>query len=229
MDKQHITDIFFDLDNTLWDFDRNSALTFARIWEQERILIDLDDFMREYGPINRAFWKLYRDGRITKDELRYHRLRSVFNTLDYPVTDALIHSISEAYIAILSSFGHLLPNARGILDYLRPRYRLHIITNGFREVQGRKMQSAGITGYFSVVVDSEMAGAKKPNRRIFDLAVVKAGTRPENSVMIGDDLEADILGAGAVGLHTLHYDPGQGHLHDFCPRIGDLDEIKRHL
>ena len=226
MFSEIVTDIFFDLDHTLWDFEKNSALTFEKIWAENTIGVDLSDFLQVYVPSNLAFWKLYREEKISKSELRYQRLKTVFDELGYSISDRAIDLLAVEYIAHLSSFNHLFPNTIEILDYLKLKYKLHIITNGFQEIQEKKMRNSGIYGYFNEVVYSEMAGVKKPNPLIFEMALKKAEVAPERSVMIGDNLEADILGAKAVGLHVLHFNAHNEPRHDFCHMIHDLSEIK---
>ncbi len=229
MFKNIVTDVFFDLDHTLWDFEKNSALTFNKILSENNIEVDLADFLKVYVPQNLAFWKLYREEKITKEALRYQRLKSVFDILNMVVSDAMIERLSQQYIQYLSSFNHLFPNTFEILDYLKPTYKLHIITNGFQEVQDTKMRNANIDGYFQHIVNSEMAGVKKPNPLIFELGLNMAKVAPENALMIGDSLEADIAGAKAVGLHTLHFNAHNEEQHNFCPIIHDLIEIKNYL
>lgn len=229
MYKETVTDVFFDLDHTLWDFEKNSALTFKKILVEHEIDIPLERFLEVYVPANFAFWKLYREEKITKTELRYQRLKTVFDTLEYGISDATIDSLSEEYINHLSSFNHLFPHATDILDYLRPNYKLHIITNGFQEIQEKKLRKSGIHGYFDQVIDSEMAGVKKPNPIIFEMALDKAKTKATNSLMIGDSLEADILGAQASGLGALHFCALGEDSHEHCPIITDLREIKNYL
>jgi putative hydrolase of the HAD superfamily len=226
MFENKITDVFFDLDHTLWDFDKNSAFTFQKIFGEQKIAIDVDVFLKVYMPANLRFWKMYREEKITKSELRYQRLKSVFDTLGHNVSDDLIHLLSEEYINHLSSFNTLFPNTVEVLEYLRPKYKLHIITNGFQEVQERKLRNSGIHSFFNQIIDSEMAGVKKPNPIIFNLALEKAGTLPEKSLMIGDSLEADIIGAKAVGFHTLHFNAHKEEMHNEAPIIYDLQEIK---
>lgn len=229
MYKNRVTDVFFDLDHTLWDFEKNSALTFKKIFVNHDIDISLDSFLEVYVPANFAFWKLYREEKITKTQLRYQRLRTVFDTLDYDISDATIHQLSIAYINQLSSFNHLFPHTTSILDYLKPNYKLHIITNGFQEIQEKKLRKSGIYKYFNQVIDSEMAGVKKPNPIIFEMALDKAKTSPATSIMIGDSLEADILGAQASGLNALHFCTLGEAPHEYCPIITDLREIKKYL
>ncbi len=224
-----ITDVFFDLDHTLWDFEKNSALTFEKILGEHRIHLELSKFLEVYVPANLVFWKLYREEKITKEALRYQRLKSVFDKLDYQVSDDIIHSLSEEYINHLSSYNNLFPFTLEILEYLKPNYRLHIITNGFHEIQEKKLKNSGIFSFFQEVINSEMAGVKKPNPIIFELALEKAKTVPLKSLMIGDSLEADILGAQGVGFQVLHFNAHNEPEHDHCPMIRDLREIKRYL
>jgi putative hydrolase of the HAD superfamily len=229
MFKGRITDVFFDLDHTLWDFERNSALTFQLIFQEHNLQVDLEQFLGHYVPINFSFWKLYREEKVGKQELRYQRLKQSFDAIGLSVADDIINSLSEDYIQHLSSFKHVLPGTFEILEYLKNDYRLHIITNGFSETQEKKMQNANIRWYFEVVVNSEMAGVKKPNPKIFHLALEKAKVEPEKALMIGDNLEADILGAQKVGLSAIHLNSNREQHHQFSQIIHDLNEIKNFL
>lgn len=227
--KEQVTDVFFDLDHTLWDFETNSRLTFERIFRTHGIDVVLEDFLEIYVPLNLAFWKMYRENRINKADLRYQRLKQAFDALSYSVTDLTINRLSEDYIRYLSSHNHLISHAVDILNYLQPRYALHIITNGFEEIQEKKLKNGGIRHYFNQIVNSEMAGVKKPNPAIFKLALTRAGVSAENSLMIGDNIEADVLGAKAVGFHALHFNTHNDAPHDHCIMIHDLIEIKSYL
>ncbi|MGB5668496.1 MAG: YjjG family noncanonical pyrimidine nucleotidase [Maribacter sp.] len=229
MFRNKVSDVFFDLDHTLWDFEKNSALTFEKILNEHNVGVDIPDFLEVYIPINLAFWKLYREERITKSELRYQRLKTVFDELKHTVSDATINQLAVDYIKYLSSYNHLLPNTIEILDYLKPKYKLHIITNGFQEIQEKKMVNANIREYFDQIINSEMAGVKKPNPIIFELALSSANTTSDTSIMIGDSLEADILGAKAVGLHAIHFNAHNDPQHEVCDMIHDLSEIKSFL
>ena len=224
-----VTDIFFDLDHTLWDFEKNSALTFEKILPENNVRVDVVDFLKVYVPSNLAFWKLFREEKITKEALRYQRLKSVFDALGFEVGDQMIYRLADQYILHLSSFNHLFPGAIEILEYLKPKYKLHIITNGFQEVQDKKLRNSKIDTFFEHIINSEMAGVKKPNPIIFQLALGNAKVNAEKALMIGDNLEADILGAQAVGYRTLHFNAHYEPRHDFCPMIHDLIEIKTFL
>jgi len=223
---EDLTDIFFDLDHTLWDFETNSALTFEKILARNRVRVELDTFLDIYSPINFEMWKCYREQKIGQEELRYQRLKRTFDALDMDVADVLIHRLSQEYIEQLPKHAHLLPNALEVLDYLKPKYNLHIITNGFQEVQSRKLKGSGIDRYFDILINSEMAGAKKPDPRIFRLALEMAKADPGRSLMVGDNLQADILGAKQLGMQTIHFNSNGEAGHDFCKIIHDLIEIK---
>jgi len=229
MHRQNISDIFFDLDHTLWDFEKNSALTFHKIFTEVEIDVNLPEFLEVYVPVNLAFWKLYREDKIKKPELRYQRLKTTFDAIQYDIKDEVINILSTEYITNLAAFNNLLPNTVEILNYLKPKYRLHIITNGFEEVQTRKLVNSNISEYFDQVINSEMAGVKKPNPEIFELALKKANTAADKSLMVGDNIEADILGAKAVGFHALHFNAHNDPKHEHCVMIDDLREIKNYL
>ena len=132
-----LTDIFFDLDHTLWDFQKNSALTFDYLLKKYNLKIDLKSFLKIYMPINFSYWKLYRDEKITKEFLRYNRLKSTFDKLNLLVKDEIIDQISEDYVLSLPDNNFLIKDGIFILDYLKDKYKLHIITNGFTEVQNK--------------------------------------------------------------------------------------------
>lgn len=229
MYKELVTDVFFDLDHTLWDFEKNSALTFTKILEDNKIGVKVEDFLTAYVPINHQYWKLFREEKISKADLRFQRLQTTFNSINYKATDAEINLLAAEYINYLSSYNHLFPYAIEILQHLKPNYKLHIITNGFQEVQNKKIKNAKLHTFFDVIIDSEMAGVKKPDPYIFELALQKANAKPEQSLMIGDSLEADILGAKSVGLHALHFNAHQEPLHNHCSIINSLNEIKMYL
>ena len=229
MNKDRLTDIFFDLDHTLWDFEKNSALTFSKIFRKHNLDINLDDFLQVYIPTNLNYWKLYREEKIKKSELRYQRLKTTFDAIGVPIQDSTIDKLAVSYIEYLSSFNHPVPHTTSILEYLESKYRLHIITNGFQEIQEKKLRNSNIYHFFDQIIDSEMAGVKKPNPLIFNLALERAGVMAKNAVMIGDSLEADVLGARAVGLQTIHFNVHNEPDHEHGEMIQDLREIKSYL
>lgn len=227
--KFNVTDIFFDLDHTLWDFEKNSALTFQKILKLNKVDVSFDAFIEAYVPINFEYWRMYREERITKEALRYQRLAKTFSTINYIASDTLIHQLAEDYITYLSTYNHLFEHTISILETLSKNYTLHIITNGFHEVQRKKMRNAKIFDYFTHIIDSESVGVKKPNPNIFNHALKLANVLPENALMIGDSLEADIIGALDLGIHAIHVDFDNKHDHNRCPIVHNLPEILDYL
>ncbi|MCF1420108.1 YjjG family noncanonical pyrimidine nucleotidase [Mangrovimonas futianensis] len=224
-----ITDIFFDLDHTLWDFDRNSALTFEKIFSLNKVSLDLEEFLFHYEPINLDYWKLYREDKVDKATLRYRRLSDSFDRLDYKVSDDLINKLSIDYIAYLGTFNHLFEETLDILDYLYPNYRLHIITNGFSEVQYNKIKNSKIDHYFKTITDSEKVGVKKPHPNIFEFALDLAEASKDSSIMIGDSLEADVLGALNCGLDAICFNIKNENVGTEVKQIRNLLQLKNYL
>ncbi len=203
---KEVNNLFFDLDHTLWDFDKNSDLTFFKILKKNNLNIDVSKFLNSYHPINRKYWELYRENKVSKADLRYYRLSDTFKKLNYDINDDLINQLAIDYIEHLSDFNHLIPDTLIVLNSLKSNYRMHIITNGFKEVQKRKLEKSKLIQYFDSVTISEDVGVKKPHKLIFDHALTAANANVENSVMIGDNFNADILGALGVGMKAIYYD-----------------------
>ncbi|WP_111685509.1 YjjG family noncanonical pyrimidine nucleotidase [Winogradskyella tangerina] len=224
--KDKVKHVFFDLDHTLWDFDKNSGLTFKKIFELNRIDISLNEFLEVYEPINLKYWKLYREERVTKANLRYGRLKEAFDAINVEVEDTMINNLSVSYIEHLTTFNHLFDGASEILEYLDAKYKLHIITNGFEEAQERKLRNSNILHYFETVTNSEMVGVKKPNPKIFNFALDRAQAFAQESIMIGDSLEADIQGAEKVGMDTIFFNGRNENLSIPYKTINQLIEIK---
>ncbi|WP_224489027.1 YjjG family noncanonical pyrimidine nucleotidase [Robertkochia flava] len=227
--KDTVEHIFFDLDHTLWDFERNSALAFDKIFRTRNLDVELGDFLEIYVPVNLKFWRMFRENRITKKELRYIRLKVTFDRMGVHFNDLLIKEIANDYLTYLPTFNHLFKETSTILSYLNVTYKLHIITNGFANVQEGKLVNSGIDHYFNVVVNSETAGVKKPNPFIFQLAMKRAGATPERSLMVGDSLEADVLGALNAGMHALYYNPKGEEVPSHILQINNLLEMKNLL
>ncbi|MCA0133613.1 YjjG family noncanonical pyrimidine nucleotidase [Winogradskyella alexanderae] len=226
--KNGIKHIFFDLDHTLWDFDKNSGLTFKKIFKQNKIDVELSEFLEVYEPINLKYWKLYREERVTKPNLRYGRLKEAFDAIGVNVSDEKINLLSVAYIEYLTTFNHLYDGTIEILEYLQYKYHLHIITNGFEEAQERKMRNSNIRTYFKTVTNSEMVGVKKPNPKIFNFALQQANASSGESIMIGDSIEADIEGAVSVGMRAILFNHRNSQTNK-VEVIQHLNELKNHL
>ncbi|MFE3868503.1 YjjG family noncanonical pyrimidine nucleotidase [Flavobacterium sp. LS2P90] len=229
MNNTNIKDIFFDLDHTLWDFDKNSELTFENIFNRNHPTIETKFFIEKYVPINQACWKLYQYDKITHHELRYNRLKHSFDAINYAISDEEIESIAQEYIQLLPENNHLFDGAFEILDYLNQKYKLHIITNGFAEVQYKKLSNSMIGSYFHTITNSEMAGVKKPNPIIFEYALDLAKAKKESSIMIGDCLEADVQGALNVGLDAIFFNGSNAQVEQNIKQVNHLLELKKYL
>ncbi|MBL4585584.1 MAG: YjjG family noncanonical pyrimidine nucleotidase [Flavobacteriales bacterium] len=207
---RNIKHIFFDLDRTLWDFEINSHLTLVEIFNElrlkEKLAVESEIFIKEYKRINELFWSDYRDGTITKEELRHARFET---TLKYfGLEDAtLAAAMGESYITQSPRKTALVNGTIELLDYLKPKYELHIITNGFSEVQHIKLKESGLEPYFKEVVISENVGFQKPHINVFRFAEKATGSTPENSIMIGDHYDADIIGALGAGWKSIYFEP----------------------
>lgn len=203
-EKKVITDLFFDLDHTIYDFDKNSALTFHSIFDAMD-LRNVSDFMTHFKPINDFYWAQFANDEISHDFLRYGRLRDTFEAINVQVSDEEIYYIADTFIANLTNYNHVFEGALEVLSHLEKKYKLHIITNGPSLVQEKKLKNAHLDVYFKTVTNSEKAGVKKPNPKIFQYALEEASARPENSIMIGDNLQADVEGALNVGMHAIWF------------------------
>ena len=223
--KLVVKSIFFDLDHTLWDFEKNSEATFKRIFENHNLNLDFDLFIEKYRPINFKYWKLYRNGAISKEYLRYNRLKEVFDLFNFEISDEIINKISEDYITFLPENIHLMNGAVEVLEYLSNKYRLFIITNGFRDVQDKKLVNSKIKKYFERIYDSESIGVKKPDPKIFEFALTDSRSEAYESLMVGDNYEADILGAKNLNIQTIHYVAHGEEIHDDCRVIHDLKDL----
>ncbi|UQD56053.1 YjjG family noncanonical pyrimidine nucleotidase [Flavobacterium sp. K5-23] len=229
MKIDNIKDVFFDLDHTLWDFDKNSEITFANIFKRSHPAIEIKTFIEKYVPINQACWKLYQYDKISHQELRYNRLKHSFDALNYTISDEDIDLISVEYIQFLPDNNHLFDGTIEVLDYLNENYNLHIITNGFADVQSKKISNSNLSNYFDTITNSEMAGVKKPNSIIFDYALNLAKAKKETSIMIGDSLEADVQGALDFGLDAIFFNENKVDAAPYIKQINHLLDLKNYL
>lgn len=199
--------VFFDLDRTLWDFERNSLETIHDLFHEfelkDKSVPSFDEFLSIYRVKNHDLWALYRVGKVTKDELR--QLRFHLALQHFHIHDKkMALQFNDRYVESCSIKPHLLPDALPVLEYLNQKYDLHIITNGFKEAQFVKLKNSGIEQFFKEVVISELIGKAKPHVDIFHHAFNRSGATPHNSIMIGDDFEADIVGAQKVGMDSVY-------------------------
>lgn len=196
--------LFFDLDHTLWDFEANARVTLESLYGdlqlQARGVHDFELFYRNYLAHNEKLWERYRKGYIKQDELRVKRMW--LSLLDFKIADdELSKKLSVQFLDLLPTRTLLFPYTKEILQYLTDKgYVLHMITNGFDKVQHSKLKYSGLALFFREVITSESSNSLKPSREIFDYALHKSGARVNESIMIGDTLEVDILGARNAGM-----------------------------
>ena len=205
-----IMHIFFDLDNTLWDHRGNAYLTLKEIFKKENIQekydLDFEEFYKEYFIINENLWAKIRDGEIDKEYLRKHRFYDSF--LFFGIDDFQLSQLFEKqFLDEILNYNDLVEGSYEILEYLSSKnYKLHILSNGFQEVTYRKCEFSGIKNYFETITSADEINVRKPQREIYEYALKKAGAKPRESIMIGDDWIADVEGAKAVGLNAIFFD-----------------------
>ncbi len=202
--------LFFDLDRTLWDFDAAAEVAFERIYDKYDLkslgIPSAHDFHEVYHPLNEHLWELYRAEKITKSDL--NRTRFEQPLAQYGIHDtALADHLSEDYVYWSPRIVRLVPGTMELLDYLKHKYHLHLITNGFQEVQDTKLSLSGMKPYFETLTVSEEVGVKKPNPEIFHYALRKANATAEESLVIGDEMAVDIDGARAAGIDQIFFNP----------------------
>ena len=202
--------VFFDLDRTLWDFDAAAEVAFERIYEKYNLkslgIPSAHEFHEVYHPLNERLWELYRENKITKDDL--NRTRFLRPLEHYGIHDVeLDDHLSEDSVYWSPRIVQLVPRTMELLDYLKSKYHLHLITNGFQEVQHTKLSGSGLEPYFETLTVSEEVGVKKPNPEIFYYALRKANATAEESIVIGDEMAVDIDGARAAGIDQIFFNP----------------------
>jgi putative hydrolase of the HAD superfamily len=202
--------IFFDLDHTLWDFDKNAEETLNQLFHEYKLeglgLNSAAVFIETYTRNNHQLWADYHTGTISKQHLRETRFRKTF--MDLGLSPVLIPtSFEDDYVRICPTKTNLLPGATETLNYLQEKYSLHIISNGFKESTEIKMAATNLNMYFKTIVISEVVGINKPDKAIFDYALQNAGALKNESLMVGDSLEADVRGAINFGIPAIYFNP----------------------
>lgn len=221
--------IFFDLDRTLWDFERNSYETihdlFYSLGIDRMTNVQVEAFIKTYKLKNAALWDEYRNGLISKNELREQRFSQALMACD--IDDSKLGlEFNDQYVQMCSSKPNLVANAMEVLQYLKPKYTLHIITNGFVEAQGVKIKNSGLEKFFDVVVISDGLGFKKPDKRIFYHALKLANANQKESIMIGDDYGPDVIGAKEIGMDQVYFTQSLKGNETATHVISDLIELK---
>lgn len=199
--------LFFDLDHTLWDFDTNARDTLQEVYaafELHSIVpATFDEFYERYIFHNELLWDRYQKGFISADELKWKRMWRTL--LDFKIGDEILSkNLSARFLEILPTKKEVFPYTMEILHYLTSKeYKIHLITNGFEKTQWSKIRNSGLDKFITHVITSEASNSLKPKKEIFEFALQKADAKLQESIMIGDNLEADIQGAMNAGMDTV--------------------------
>lgn len=224
------TDILLDLDDTLIDTAENTRITVGEIYEDYNFgnyFPSFNDFYTIYYANVSRLWQLYSHGKITKKTLQRERFLGALNTVE-EITEEQALAINDDFIARIMEKGVLIEGAKELLDYLSPKYKIHILSNGFTEMQYKKMDSAGLSSYFDKVILSDIVGVNKPHSDIFAYAMNEVGRNKNEVIMIGDNVVNDIQGAYDYGIDQIWFNPEGISPGDIKPTytVRSLDEIK---
>lgn len=225
--------LFFDLDHTLWDFDANAQEVLTELYHAHDLanlgIPDEAHFWERFYVTNNGLWEQYNAGQIDKFFLRNERFRLIFEAAGAVmslVSDEFLKEFNKQFLQMNPQKSKLMPGAMELLESLKGKYPMFIITNGFEEVQSVKLASAGIDHFFERVITSEKAGFKKPYAGIFTYAMKWCQAHPERSLMIGDNLAADIVGARDFGIDQVYFNPeGTVHEEEVTYEVRRLEEI----
>jgi len=204
MTKERYQHLFFDLDHTLWDFEANARAALSELHESLNLAVrgvhDFDLFHKNYLAHNDKLWERYRKGYIKQEELRLKRMTLAL--LDFKIADEkLAKDLSTTFLDLLPTRTLLFPGTIEVLDVLVERnYKLHLITNGFETTQRSKLKYSGLEKYFIEIITSECSNSLKPQREIFEFALNRTRAGVSESIMIGDSIEVDIIGARDAGM-----------------------------
>ena len=225
--------LFFDLDHTLWDFEKNANETLHTLYERHDFArfgtFTVEEFIGVYSAINHALWRLYQNNKISQQQLRDVRFVRTLAKLGVAEAD-IPAGISAEFTAILPQKSAVFPYTHEVLDYLKPKYRLHLITNGFNDIQALKLAASNLAHYFEEVITSEHSGHLKPDPRMFAHALARTGAAAAESLMIGDNLECDVLGAYNAGIDQVYFNPDKRrHFNQITHEISCLSELKEIL
>lgn len=206
----NITHIFFDLDNTLWDYRRNAKITLAKLYEEFQIKdtygYNFEQFYPFYYESNESLWADLRDRKVNKEELRARRFPEAFQNMGIP-DPGFAMDFEERFVNEVTDSNYVVDGAEELLEYLDGKYTLHILSNGFEEVTHQKIEKSIIKPYLATITTAEGAGAPKPDAIAFQTALNKAGAKKENSIYIGDDWIADMIGATTFGMKAIFFNP----------------------
>lgn len=230
---QRYKSLFIDLDDTLYDFSGASRESFMETYEllgYGRYFDSFGQYISLYEPYNLELWHIYGEGKITKEELNRRRYSYPLECVG--VNDPqLAERFCREALSRIPTKNKLMPGAVELLEYLRPKYSLYILSNGFKELQSHKMRTAGIDKYFDALILSEDIGVNKPNPELYNYALQKTGAQLNESIMIGDMFDTDIAGAANIGMEQIYYNPKgkQGNSFEPTYEVAHLLDIKNIL
>lgn len=225
-----ITHVYFDLDHTLWDFETNSREALTEIFYEFELgkkgVRSAKDFINVYEKVNHRMWDEYRKGTLSKARLRKDRFPTALSLFEIK-DDKIASNANDYYLEHSPRKTNLFDHAHDTLDYLKSKYKLFIITNGFQEIQTIKMKESKLDNYFEEVITSEMVGVRKPDPKIFLHALERGKVKAENSVMIGDDVDVDVIGSQQCGMKGVYFNPMNiAHKKPVNHEIESLHELK---
>jgi putative hydrolase of the HAD superfamily len=229
-----IKHLFFDLDHTLWDFERNAEECIKEIFEERAAKIPSEvkfvEFYAAFSVLNQAMWAQLDAKEITHEYLRTHRFKNSFEKIGVEIDLDLSKEFDLHFLEKLPTKGHVIEGALGLLESLKEKFNLHMITNGYLEIQTRKMQNANILHYFEHIVTYDNANSRKPEKQMYLHALTLANAGPDESLMIGDSYVADVQGAVNAGLKAIHFDQtGMSNARYMIARLADLPKMIREM
>ncbi len=233
MSQRRYRHVFFDLDHTLWDFDNNSSETLRHLFDffnlQQLKLFTLEQFLQAFHLVNRQLWSAFDQGKVDKSYIRGERFHIISQYLKIS-PNILPENLGDLYLSMCPSKPHVMPYAREVLHYLKNNYHLHVITNGFNDVQSIKINSSKLSDFFIHIITADSCGYQKPHRRIFEHALELTAAEKDECVMIGDNLDTDISGARNAGIDQVFYNPYKlSHEQEVTYEIDCLSKIKNIL
>jgi putative hydrolase of the HAD superfamily len=225
--------IFLDLDNTLWDINQNGRECLEEVYhdyEYNRFYPTFEEYYAVYLPNNNHLWSLYSQGGIDKEELTVERFLAPLRPFGVDDPEYAKH-LSLDFLERTTRKTRLMEGAKELLDYLKPRYRMHILSNGFSEIQYKKINNSGLARYFDKIILSEEAGINKPHPDMFTYALKNTNSRRDQTIMIGDSWDADIVGAYRSRIAQIWFNPADARSDGFDPTftVRSLKEIKEIL
>jgi len=222
--------LYFDLDRTLWDYDTNASEAIREVYDEfelQSVFGSYENFWTAFDKYNNLLWSQFQTGSLKKEILRVRRFELAL--LDYKTKDkALASKLNDSFLHISPHKPGLIAGTNDVLEYLKSRnYRMFILTNGFTKIQETKMESAGLNPYFEKMFTTENTRSHKPKKAIFEHALKTVNARKAESLMIGDDLEVDIVGARNFGMDQAYFNPGKtAHNEKVTYEISSLTELK---